>query len=174
MIRAARLAFPAPGGNQAARAGGALLPAGTGALRPWVFAEPVTGRQPQGQAGQVMRVGSAAQLAPPHPQYTRPDGRGRRAAPRRPGARNPVRGGLPGHGDDLLPGCERPEKSGCSREGPGKIWPSPCFARKMVLQVAAGDIGQLTDFARWRRRAPASSGAAGHADRFNLQKPRAR
>jgi len=72
------------------------LPGGT------ALAEPVTGRQPQARARQVVRADRAAPSAPPRRPLTRPGRRPLRGIRRR-GIIGAVRGGLRGHGDDLLP-----------------------------------------------------------------------
>jgi len=78
-------------------------PAGDGQL-PWEssLAEPVTGRQPQAWAGQVVRADRTAPDAPPRRPLTRPDQRDLITFTRR-GIISAVRGGRRGHGDDLLP-----------------------------------------------------------------------
>jgi len=75
-------------------------------------AETVTRRQPQARAGQVVRADRSAPYALPPKQLTRPARYDLRPLP----LRNPVRGGLLGHGDDLLPAaCPAPDRGRCRR-----------------------------------------------------------
>ena len=78
-------------------------PAGDGRLpRVTSLAEPVTRRQPQAWAGQVVRADRTAPDAPPRRPLTRAGRRNLIAFPRC-GIISAVQGGLRGHGDDLLP-----------------------------------------------------------------------
>ena len=67
------------------------------ALRSGVLTEPVTRRQPQARAGQVVRADRTAPYAVPRQQLTSPPRRDLRPFPGRHGIRNPVRGRRPGH-----------------------------------------------------------------------------
>lgn len=90
------------------------------ALRPGLFAETVARRQLQARAGQVVRTDRTALCAMPPRQLTRPARRDLWPFSRGRGIRNPVRDGLPGHGDALLPATSQC-RTGLGPRAPGRL-----------------------------------------------------
>jgi hypothetical protein len=95
-----------------------VIRAAAAVFRSGVFADPVARRQPQARAGQVVRADRTASYAVPRRQLMPPAGRDLRPFPWRQGISNKVRGGLPCHGDDLLPTTSQC-RAGCSTAADG-------------------------------------------------------